>query len=64
MSERLVKCEDCGGKGYFRCDCWPGDCICDEGDEACFECGGDGFIDISEDHYCPEPHPADEGSET
>ena len=56
MADRLVKCEACDGRGYFRCDCWPADCICDEGDQNCFECGGDGFTDDGDDQdgYWPD----------
>lgn len=54
MSEILTKCAACSGRGYFRCDCWPGDCICGHGDETCDECGGDGFIDPSYDDGDPE----------
>jgi hypothetical protein len=55
MSDRLTKCLACDGRGYFRCDCWPGDCICDEGDENCFECGGDGFTEDGEEQGCYWP---------
>lgn len=49
MADRLTKCPACKGLGYFRCDCWPGDCICGLGDETCGECGGEGIIDPSYD---------------
>lgn len=49
MNEPLTKCTACDGLGYFRCDCWPGDCICGFGDETCEECGGEGIIDTSYD---------------
>jgi hypothetical protein len=45
MSDKLRKCPACGGLGYFRCDCWPGDCICGQDEETCFECEGEGLID-------------------
>ncbi len=38
------KCPVCYGKGYLRCDCWPGDCICAFGDEDCDACNGEGAI--------------------
>lgn len=40
MPERssLRRCSACNGRGYTRCDCWPGDCICGFGDETCEEC--------------------------
>lgn len=45
-------CPVCHGKGYLRCDCWPGDCICAYGDEDCDECRGEGVIDTTyEDDY-------------
>lgn len=31
LTDRLSNCLACDGRGYFRCDCWPGDCVCDEG---------------------------------
>lgn len=40
-----TKCQVCHGKGYLRCDCWPGDCICAYGDEDCESCDGTGFVD-------------------
>jgi hypothetical protein len=55
MADRLTKCAACDGRGYFRCGCWPGDCICSFGDENCDECGGEGIIDESYDDdasYC------------
>lgn len=52
MSDKLTKCSACGGRGYFRCDCWPGDCICEYGDETCDECGGDGFCDAADEQGC------------
>jgi hypothetical protein len=45
MSDKVTKCcPVCTGRGYIRCACWPGDCICEYGDETCDECSGDGFI--------------------
>ena len=46
-------CPVCRGRGYLRCDCWPGDCICGWGDETCDHCDGIGVIypdDYYEDH--------------
>lgn len=45
----IKPCPACSGLGYFRCDCWPGDCICGHDEEPCFECGGEGWIDDSYD---------------
>lgn len=53
MTEALKRCSVCGGRGYFRCDCWPGDCICGLDDEPCEECGGEGWIDPSYDYDEP-----------
>lgn len=48
----IARCPVCHGKGYLRCDCWPGDCICAYGDEDCDECRGTGVIDPTyEDDY-------------
>lgn len=55
MTERLTKCSACDGRGYFRCECWPGDCICALGDEDCDECGGDGFVDPDDEQGCYYP---------
>lgn len=49
MVDRISKCTACNGAGYFRCECWPGDCICGFGEETCDECGGEGIIDDSYD---------------
>lgn len=43
------RCPACNGRGYFRCECWPGDCICGEGDLDCEECCGEGVLDTSYD---------------
>jgi hypothetical protein len=51
MSDRLTKCPACDGRGYFRCDCWPGDCICGQDEDTCWECEGDGWIDLSYDYF-------------
>jgi hypothetical protein len=53
MVDRLSKCPACDGRGYFRCGCWPGDCICGQDDQDCDECGGEGIIDnfYAEDFY-------------
>lgn len=47
MSEPLKKCTACNGLGYFRCGCWPGDCICGQDEDTCEECFGEGWIDPS-----------------
>lgn len=52
---KLKKCPVCNGRGYLRCDCWPGDCICGWGDETCEECGGHGWFDP--DEYPDEDYP-------
>lgn len=49
MTDELKKCPACNGRGYFRCACRPGDCICGQDDETCWECDGDGWIDPSYD---------------
>lgn len=49
MADELTKCFACDGRGYFRCECWPGDCICGFDDETCEECGGEGTLDSSYD---------------
>ena len=41
---KLKDCPICDGRGYLRCDCWPGDCICGFGDESCEECCGEGWV--------------------
>ncbi|MDT1061160.1 hypothetical protein RM190_04765 [Paracoccus sp. CPCC 101403] len=57
MSEPDLKsCPACNGRGYHRCDCWPGDCICGFGDETCDECNGEGVIDPSYDDFEDFPH--------
>lgn len=55
MSDDLKKCPACNGRGYFRCDCWPADCICGQDEETCDECGGDGWIDPSYDDFGTYP---------
>ena len=61
MADQLKKCQCCNGRGYHRCDCWPGDCICGWDDEPCEECGGDGVIyptyDDWDDYHEPEGLP-------
>lgn len=42
--EPLVECPACKGRGYRRCGCWPGDCICGLDDQDCENCGGDGWV--------------------
>ncbi len=53
-SPKLSRCTVCNGRGYHRCDCWPGDCICGRDDEPCEECAGTGWIDPYGDYYCGE----------
>lgn len=48
------RCPACKGRGYFRCECWPGDCICGEGDETCFECEGSGIDDRDYEYDYPD----------
>lgn len=43
--EPIEKCPVCYGRGYEHCDCWPGDCICSEGDRDCEACFGSGIKD-------------------
>lgn len=64
MSEELKKCPVCSGRGYFRCACWPGDCICGWDDEDCDICEGSGWIYPEDEdglyEACPasqEPNP-------
>ena len=57
MTDKLTKCPACDGRGYFYCDCHPGDCICGVGEETCDECGGEGIIDPSYDDFDPTPSP-------
>lgn len=51
-----TRCPACNGRGYIRCDCWPGDCICGFDDEPCDECCGTGvagyedYLDGLDDH--------------
>lgn len=54
MPDRFTKCKACNGRGYFRCECWPGDCICGQDEETCWECAGDGVIDNFYDDYYPD----------
>ena len=42
--EPITHCAACGGQGYLNCACWPGDCICGNGDVTCEECMGDGVV--------------------
>lgn len=67
MTEKPTKCRACGGRGYHRCECWPGDCVCGYGDETCEECAGDGYIDPSYDDLSqvfesPAPSPRARGT--
>jgi hypothetical protein len=45
MADQLIKCTACDGRGYYRCECWPGDCICGQDEDTCLECDGEGVID-------------------
>lgn len=47
---KAKRCQCCNGRGYHRCDCWPGDCICGWGDETCDECEGTGLI-LPDEYY-------------
>lgn len=44
-------CSVCDGRGYLRCDCRPGDCICGHDDEPCDECAGTGVIGHDDDDW-------------
>ncbi|GLR55165.1 hypothetical protein GCM10007923_63860 [Shinella yambaruensis] len=55
MADRLTRCTACGGRGYFHCECWPGDCICGLDDQDCEDCGGEGWIDPSYDYPDYDP---------
>lgn len=48
-AETLKACPACNGRGYHRCECWPGDCICGRDDTDCDECRGEGWIDPTYD---------------
>lgn len=50
--DELVKCAVCNGRGYRRCECWPGDCICGEDDRDCEECDGTGWNWPDQDETC------------
>lgn len=41
--QKPAKCRICLGRGYIPCDCWPCDCICNDGDEHCEACDGSGI---------------------
>lgn len=62
ITSHLKDCPVCRGRGYRRCECWPGDCICGLDDIDCEECGGDGLIDISYDYDWPFPSPQGEAN--
>lgn len=69
MADRLTKCTACSGRGYFRCDCWPADCICGQDEDTCWECNGDGWIDPSYDYFggdfapLPTSHPDEDAGD-
>lgn len=50
-TDKPKQCAICDGRGYIRCDCWPGDCICGYGDETCDECEGYGFYYPEDDYH-------------
>ena len=50
--DELVKCSACNGRGYHRCACWPGDCICGEDDRDCDACDGTGWTWPDQDEPC------------
>lgn len=52
-ADHLKRCPACKGRGYRRCACWPGDCICGEDDRDCENCGGEGWIDPTYDEDDP-----------
>lgn len=65
MTDKLTKCVACGGRGYFRCDCWPGDCICGQDEDTCWECEGEGLIDPTyDDDFRDDPEMPDTPSPT
>ena len=55
--EGATRCPVCRGRGYLRCDCWPGNCICGWDDEGCENCRGEGWVypDEYDDDYFPDP---------
>lgn len=59
MADKLTRCAACSGLGYFRCECWPGDCICGQDEETCWECDGEGWIDPSYGGFDDDYHPED-----
>lgn len=61
MTDGLRKCTVCNGRGYTRCDCWPGDCICGWDEEDCEFCDGTGYFEPDEDDfYTPPTHPTEQ----
>lgn len=54
MADRIKSCRACDGRGYFRCECWPGDCICGQDEETCWDCDGEGVIYSEYDDYPDE----------
>lgn len=65
MTDQLTKCKACNGRGYHHCACWPGDCICGQDGDECFECGGEGWVDPSYEDFnqTPSPQPREVGDE-
>jgi len=60
MADKLTKCQACNGRGYFRCECWPADCLCGQDEDTCWECNGDGWIDPNYDDFNPASTPSPE----
>lgn len=48
----MAKCAACNGRGYHRCACWPGDCICGQEDEDCECCDAIGWVRPDQDEPC------------
>lgn len=46
----LIQCPDCNGRGYYRCPCWPGDCLCGQDDQDCETCDGTGWLDPDDEY--------------
>lgn len=50
-ADDLARCKACNGRGYFYCECWPGDCICGKDEEVCWNCDGDGYVSPRYDEF-------------
>jgi len=57
MGKSLKKCRVCSGRGYFHCECWPGDCICGSDDEDCEICEATGWIYTEDEDGLYETEP-------